>query len=319
MAAAAPQPPPAPPRAAEGGGFFAFLKDGVVVATRNSSLFLPLAALHAARSTAYFATKTLAFRSFAAAVDLDAYYEDGAVDGTLFFGLLIKFLAGRWRLLLPAGVAYIAAHVTLGLAIDAAIAAAAAAAIGQNMTFASFMGTKVKPGNLVGPMATAAFGGIVEWASVGVGMLAMPGVFFGTDVAVLVCLLFQFIAFLFTFFYVGAVRDVAVVASVAEPGLRGAGAVGRARRLMRGGRRLAQAALYSLVAWALHRAVWRMHAAAVARLPRSGLLGTAVPFSLDAVVVYLLVGALKVLCAATITAYYFDCRRTEGDKAGHRE
>lgn len=39
----------APPRAAAaGGGLFGFLKDGVVVSTRNRGLFMPLVALHAA-------------------------------------------------------------------------------------------------------------------------------------------------------------------------------------------------------------------------------------------------------------------------------
>ncbi|CAO2161592.1 unnamed protein product [Urochloa humidicola] len=104
MAAPVTQPPPAPPRAAAQQGFFAFLKDGVVITTRNCGLFLPLAALHAARSTAHLAAKTLAFRSFAAAVDLEAYDDDGA----LFLGLLVMYLASRWRLLLPAGVAYLA-------------------------------------------------------------------------------------------------------------------------------------------------------------------------------------------------------------------
>ncbi|CAL4952405.1 unnamed protein product [Urochloa decumbens] len=297
------QPLPAPPRGAAGGGgggFFGFLKDGVVMVTRNRSLFLPLAALHAARSTAHLAAKTLAFRSFAAA-----------------------YLAGRWRLLLPAGAAYLAAHATLGLAIDAAIAAAAASSSrsgeGQDTTLASVPG-KVK-GNLVGPMATAAFGRIVEWGLVGVGMLlAIPAAVYMDTAIALLALLFQIVAFLFALLYSGAVCEVAVVVAAAEPGLRGAGAAGRARRLMRGARKLAQAALYSLVSWALKKAIWKAHAAAVARLPDSGLLSTTALFPVHGVVVYLLLGALKVLRTATVTAYYLDCRRTkEEDKAGHRD
>jgi hypothetical protein len=67
---------------------------------------------------------------------------------------------------------------------------------------------------------------------------------------------------------------------------------------MRGGRKLAQVALYSLVAWTLDKAVCKMHAA----WTQSGvLLATAPPPG--AVVVYLLCGGLKVLCKATVTAY----------------
>ncbi|CAL4959012.1 unnamed protein product [Urochloa decumbens] len=321
------QPLQALPRGAAGGGgggFFGFLKDGVVMVTRNRSLFLPLAALHAARSTAHLAAKTLAFRSFAAAVDLEAYDDGGgAVDGAQFIGLVFKYLAGRWRLLLPAGAAYLAAHATLGLAIDAAIAAAAASSSrsgeGQDTTLASVLG-KVK-GNLVGPMATAAFGRIVEWGLVGVGLLlAIPAAVYMDTAIALLALLFQIVAFLFALLYSGAVCEVAVVVAAAEPGLRGAGAAGRARRLMRGGRKLAQAALYSLVSWALKKAIWKVHAAAVARLPDSGLLSTTALFPVHGVVVYLLLGALKVLRTATVTAYYLDCRRTEEeDKAGHRD
>ena len=37
-----------------------------------------------------------------------------------------------------------------------------------------------------------------------------------------------------------------------------------------------------------------------------------------AIVVYMLVGAVEVLYTATVTAYYFDCKRTEEEKAaGH--
>jgi hypothetical protein len=71
---------------------------------------------------------------------------------------------------------------------------------------------------------------------------------------------------------------------------------------MRSGRKLAQAALYSLVAWTLDKVVWKMHAVWM----QSGvLLATALPPfpPLGAVVVYLLCSWLKVLCMATITAY----------------
>ncbi|RLM91373.1 hypothetical protein C2845_PM08G01330 [Panicum miliaceum] len=290
--------------------FFGFLKEGVVVATRNRGLFLPLAALHATRSTAFFlASRTLSFRLFATTVDLEAY---DVADDKLLFALLGKFLSGRWCLL-HAGVACVVAHVTLGLAIDVATVSAAVASCsgeGHNNTLSSLLG-KVRRSNLRGPMVTVAFGRIVGWALVGVVLLVMPAVYLSPGMALLV-LLFQFIAFLFTLFY-DAVWSAAVVVSVAEPGLRATAVVRRARGLMRGGRRLAQATLYSLVAWALEKAVWRMHSAVT--MAHGSSIATAL-FPLDGVIVYLLLGALKVLCAATVTAYYFDCRRTEEEKAG---
>lgn len=78
---------------------------------------------------------------------------------------------------------------------------------------------------------------------------------------------------------------MAVVASVAEPGLRGARAAARAWRLMEG--KKAQAALYVAAVWTL------------------SLL-----YNLPAVVVVSLCCADEVFFVAIVTAYYFECRRS---------
>ncbi|KAG2586141.1 hypothetical protein PVAP13_5NG101300 [Panicum virgatum] len=291
-----------PPRAAGGGrSFFGYLKEGVVVATRNRGLFLPLAALHATRSMAFLiARRTLYSWFIAAAADLEAG----------------ELLPGR-RCLLQAGAACVVAHVALGLAIDVAtVFAAVASCSGEsphNTTLSSLLRELVRS-NLRGPVVTSVFGSITGWASVGVTWLVIPAGFLSPGMALLV-LIFELTAFLF-FFYYDAVLSAAVVVSAAEPGLRGAAAVRRARRLVRGGRKLAQAALYSLVVFALEKAIWRTHSVTMARLPHGSSIATAL-FPVDGVIVYLLLGALKVLRTTTITAYYFDCRRT--DKAGHAE
>ncbi|KAL6627092.1 hypothetical protein ACP70R_030818 [Stipagrostis hirtigluma subsp. patula] len=306
MATAAQSPSP-PPRPRE--GFFTFLKRGVLIPTRNRGLFLPLAALYATRSTAFLLVRTLTCWSFAATVDGDA--------SVRFFTQLGRFLADcPW--LLPAGAVYLAAHVALGLAIEVAVACAAVASCsGERHTLHSLLMGKVK-GNLRGPMVTIVSGDIRGWAYyLGAAAASTVLAAFLSALSVgagLLALILMFLGLFFFVMYFPVVCAVAVVASVAEPGRRGGGALERARRLMRG--KKGQAVLYTAVAWALEQAVWKTHALAMASMPQSVAAAMVRP---DAVVVYLFLGVLKVFCTATVTAYYFECRATEEEKAGHRE
>jgi len=173
--------------------------------------------------------------------------------------------------------------------------------------------------NLSGYMETAVFVQVVGLASAVACMLVLLAVLAAADAYMgvgpipgeLVYFLLHLIATPVVFIYYSVAREVAVVVSVAEPGLRAGGALRRARRLTRGAKKVAQATLHTILSWALNTAVWKMYAVAMARVP-------AAPFWLDAIVVYMLVGAVEVLYMATVTAYYFDCKRTEEEKAaGH--
>lgn len=324
MAAAVAEPRPPPPRAAGSRrGFFGFLKDGVLVTTRNRSLFLPLAALHAARSLALLAARILAIRYLGPTLGLKADGDDG-----FFSALLDKFLDGRWWLL-PVGVAYLVADVAnmvLGQAIQVAMVCAAVASCSAasieggpgrtTLTLASLLGEVRR--NLSRYMETDVFVQVVGLASAFAGMLVLVAVLtaaaaylhVGPLPGELVYFLLHLIATPVILIYYSIAREVAVVVSVAEPGLRAGGAFRRARQLTRGAKKVAQATLHALLSRALNKAVWKMYAVTMARVP-------AAPFWLDAVVVYMLVGAVDVLYMATVTAYYFDCKRTEEEKAGH--
>lgn len=321
MAAAVVQPRPPPPRAAGSRrGFFAFLKDGVLVTTRNRGLFLPLGALHAARLLALLAARIVALRYLGPTLGLKANGDDG------FFSALLD---GRWWLL-PAGAACLVADVAnmvLGQAIQVAMVCAAVASCSAasieggpgrtTLTLASLLGEVRR--NLSGSMATAVFVQVVGLASAVACMLVLLAVLAAADAYMglgpipgeLVYFLLHLIATPVVFIYYSVAREVAVVVSVAEPGLRAGGALQRARRLTRGAKKVAQATLHTILSWALNKAVWKMYAVAMARVP-------AAPFWLDAIVVYMLVGAVEVLYMATVTAYYFDCKRTGEEKAsGH--
>ena len=87
----------------------------------------------------------------------------------------------------------------------------------------------------------------------------------------------HFTATLVVSIYDYATRQVAVVVSVAEPGLRDGGGLRRARRLTRGAKKAAQATLHVLLSWALDKAVWKMYEVAVARVPDS-IADAAAPF-----------------------------------------
>jgi hypothetical protein len=105
-----------------------------------------------------------------------------------------------------------------------------------------------------------------------------------------------------------ALCAVAVVASVAEPGLCGRGAVARACRLMRGKYKQAMDSIVS--SSILHTAFWLLCTlVAMAGLPASGTVKC------------LLLVAEEMISVANVTEYYFECRNREEqeDKAGHRD
>ncbi|KAL6850155.1 hypothetical protein ACP4OV_020782 [Aristida adscensionis] len=305
----APLPPPTRPAHACGGGgdagFFAFLKHGVLVPARNCRLFVPLVALHAARSVSWLLVDKLALTVGLVPAIGDVYDVD---DGKLFFSQLGELLAGR-PCVLPAGAAYLAMHrhtprsllrkvrgnlrgpavtVVAGWAAAYAYVAAVAGAFVSSVLAGVFLDA------------------LLPYTMNGVAVLAVP-------LAVLVVLLG---ALVYTF-YLPVLLDVAVVASVAEPGRRGAAALRRAWRLMRGTKRVAQAVVYTVVTGAMDKKIGKM-----ARVTMAWLLKTGAPKAVmwsAPVLFYLAFAALNACCMVAVSAYYLECRRVEEDKEDTRD
>ncbi|KAJ1267933.1 hypothetical protein BS78_07G096800 [Paspalum vaginatum] len=295
-------------------GFFTFLKQGAVLPARNAALFAPLLVLTAALAAALLLGNALAVQPLAAALLLDADAISRVDPATAAYRDLVRALQSDLRRLLLAAGACLLGAVVAGSALKIATVFAAVAAYSSSSSSSAFAAARR---NVWGPVLTVLFGYAIELACAGgiaaLGVLAVVLL----DYSLLLLFLDVLAALLASLFlvYLTVVCAVAVAVSAAEPGRRGAGAVSRAWRLMRG--RGAQAALYVVATWGLGAAVSPVYTLALAWWPRSAARGVAA-----GVAYVLLLGAVEVFSVAAVTAYYFHCReRTEELEeimAGHR-
>ncbi|KAM0840494.1 hypothetical protein ACQ4PT_059624 [Festuca glaucescens] len=289
---------------------FTFLKHGILPPTSRCGLFLQLVAVSAVLSTALHLFKSHALQPLApAAANLWANFCRRDVEAKALATLVENFLANQgWLLLL--GAAYLVADIALAFAIQIATVSAAMATLsGERHSFLPFL-RKAK-GNATGPFVTVALGCLLKAAFVGAIILYYAAVFSHQHSPRVLSrhAMLGVIAVLF-YLFLDVVCAVAFVASVAEPGLRGTGAMGRAWRLASEGE--VRAVLYVTGTLLLGRAASEVCILAVALLPRAA--ATVITY-------YLLLGAAQVFSAAAVTAYYFECskRNVEDPKARHTE
>lgn len=313
MAAASARPPPP--------CFFAFLKHGALLPARHGGLFLPLIALTAALAAALLLTNSLAVQPLAAAALVDASAISRADPAGAAYPGLVRALRGDLRRLLLEVGACVLAAVVVGSAIKIATVFAAVRAFSsgaddeaERLTVSAVLGSA--RGNLWGPVATVAFGYVLEVACAGaIVALALATVYL-LERSLLLLFLDVLLVLLASLFlvYLTVVCAVAVVVSVAEPGRHGAAAVSRAWRLMEG--RGARAALYVVATCALGAAVSPVYTLALRWWPRSPCAGVAAGAAYVA-----LLGAVEVFSVAAVTAYYFECRDSKEEEevvAAHR-
>ena len=301
--------PPAAAAARQQPGFFTFLKHGAVVPARNAALFAPLLALTAALAAALLLGNALAVQPLAAAVLLDADAISRADPAPAAYRDVVRALRHDLRGLLLAAGGCLLGAVVAGSAIKIATVFAAVAAFPSassssgGATVAAAVGAA--KGNLWGPVLTIAFGYALELAcAAAIVALAVLAVAL-LDYSLLLLFLDALLVLLASLFlvYLTVVCAVAVVVSAAEPGRRGAGAVSRAWRLMRG--RGAQAALYVVATCALSAAVSPVYTLALRWWPRSAAAGAGAGAAY-----VLLLGAVEVFSTAAVTAYYLECRES---------
>ncbi|CAO2206298.1 unnamed protein product [Urochloa humidicola] len=309
-------PPPALNARRPRPGFFTFLKHGAAIPARNGALFLPLLALTAALAAALLLGNALAVQPLAAAVLLDADAISRADPATAAYRHLVRALQSDLRRLLLAAGGCLLGAVVAGSAIKiatvfAAVAAfpfpssAAADAERRASVSAAAAALGAAKGNLWGPVLTIAFGYALELAcAAAIVALAVLAVAL-LDYSLVLLFLDALLVLLASLFlvYLAVVCAVAVAVSAAEPGRRGAAAVSRAWRLMRG--RGAQAALYVVATCALGAAVSPVYTLALSWWRRSAAAGVAA-----GVAYVLLLGAVEVFSTAAVTAYYFECRES---------
>ncbi|XP_062195629.1 uncharacterized protein LOC133898857 [Phragmites australis] len=300
-------------------GFFAFLGHGALLPARSRGLFMPLLVLTAALAAALLLGNALAVQPLAAAVLLDADAISRADPTTAAYREIVRSLQLHVQRLLLAVGACLFAAVVAGSAIKIATVFAAVAAFSggaeRRATVATALGAA--KGNVWGPVLTVAFGYVLELACASaIVALALFAVVL-LDYSLLLLFLDALLVLLASLFlvYLSVVCAVAVVVSAAEPGRRGAGAVSRAWRLMRG--KNAQAVLYVVATCALSAVVSPVYTLALRWWPRSAASGATA-----GVAYVLLLGAVEVFSVAAVTAYYFECRENKEEEevimSGHR-
>uniref|UniRef100_A0A804REA5 Uncharacterized protein n=1 Tax=Zea mays TaxID=4577 RepID=A0A804REA5_MAIZE len=272
-------------------GFFTFVKHGAVLPAQNSALFVPLLVLTAALAAALLLGNALSVQPLAAAVLLDADAISRIDPASAAYRELVRAFQSDLRRLLLAGDGCLLGAVVAG------------ARRGQGQLLGPHTDRRVRVHPGAGLRAA-----IVALAVLAVVLL---------DYSLLLLFLDALLALLASLFlvYLTVVCSIAVAVFAAEPGRRGAGAVGRAWRLMRG--QGAQAAVYVVATCALGAAVSPVYTLMLSCWPRSAISGVAA-----GVVYVLLLGAVEVFSMVAVTAYYLECREcveeVEEIMAGHR-
>jgi hypothetical protein len=307
-------------------GFFTFVKHGAVLPAQNSALFVPLLVLTAALAAALLLGNALSVQPLAAAVLLDADAISRIDPASAAYRELVRAFQSDLRRLLLAGDGCLLGAVVAGSAIKIATVFAAVAtfsAADRRATVAAALGAA--RANFWGPILTVAFGYILElacappswpWPCSRSSSWTTPSCSSSST---------------------RCSRSSRRSSSSTSPSsalspspcprrspggvalarwaARGAGAVGRAWRLMRG--RGAQATVYVVARCALGATVSPVYTLALSCWPRSAVSGV-----VAGVVYVLLLGAVEVFSVAAVTAYYLECREcveeVEEIMAGHR-
>lgn len=285
--------------------FFNFLKEGLLLPNHNRSLFAAIFGLFIASSSLLLLTNDLAVQPLTNEILLDAKALNSTDPRSPDFAELLKDIQDDTRELMIVGAAYLLFAVVIGSAVRIVVLFAAVATYsGELHTFGALLG-KVKA-QLKGPVLTLVFVYILESAYIAI--LAVM-----TAVLVFLLVKHYFVLFLLgslPFFagliflvYFSVLCSFSVVVSVAEPGCHGAGAVGRAWRLVKGKKR--RAVLFVAVTNALGVVVSPVHTLATAcarNSVASGLL-------LD-LVYAILMAAVGLFAVCAITAFYYECKES---------
>ncbi|CAL4924015.1 unnamed protein product [Urochloa decumbens] len=286
---------------------FNFLKEGLLLPTHNRRLFAAVFAITVASTYVLLLGNYLALQPLTDEIRIDTNALNSTDPSSPEFLRLIQEIQDDTRDLLIASAAYLLVAVMVGWVIKIAVLFAAVTTYSDEMhTFASLLG-RVKA-HLKGPLLTLAFVSALGIAYVALvtamgGLLAflvvkqyLALVFIGALLVVVASIFLVYFSF---------VCSLSIVVAVAEPGCHGAGAVGRAWRMMKG--KLLRAVLFVVVTVVLSAALWPVYNLAKTCAASNVAAGLLLGF-LYAV----LMAAVQVFGVCAMTAFYYECkRRTE--------
>lgn len=283
--------------------FFNFLKEGLLLPSHNRRLFAAVFTVIAASTCLLLVGNDLVVQPLAVELNLDTK----ALNSTDFRSPdllpLIRKTQADTRALLLTSTAYFLFGAVIRSAIQIVVFFAAVSTYsGELHTFGSLLG-RVKA-QVKGPVLTFAFVCALEITYVAL-LVAMStlvmvlmikkyyGLFFVGSLLLLP--LFVFLV------YFSFLCSMSVVVAVAEPGCYGAGALGRAWRLLKGKRR--RVMLFISVTGVLAAALTPMYTLAKRRELTNMAAGLLLEF-----LYVILMSALQLFATCAMAAFYYECK-----------
>ncbi|CAD6339013.1 unnamed protein product [Miscanthus lutarioriparius] len=284
--------------------FFNFLKEGLLLPSHNWRLFAAVFTIIAASSCLLLLGNDLAVQPLRDELDQDTKALH-SIDPSSPAGILqlVQKTKDDARALLLTSAAYFLFGAITRSAIQVVVLFAAVATYsGELHTFGSLLG-KVKA-QLKGPVLTLAFVYALEIAYVAL-LVAMSALLMFLKVKKYFVLLtvgsLLFLVPVVFLVYFSFLCSLSVVVAVAEPGCHGAGALGRAWRLLKGKRRRAMLFIFvtALLAVALTPIYTLANRCALSNMGEGLLLGF---------LYVILMAAVQVFAFCAMTALYYECK-----------
>jgi len=283
--------------------FFNFLKEGLLLPAQNRRLFAAVFAIIIASTSLLLLGQFLAVKPLLDEISIDTKALNSTDPRSPDFMHLIQEIQVDARDLMITSAVYVLVSLIIGWVIRIIVLFAAVATYsGELHTIASLLG-KAKA-QLKGPILTLAFVCALEIAYLAL-VAAMAGLLFFLMIKrylalLFVCALLVIVASIFAVYF-SFVCSLSIVVAVAEPGCHGAGAVGRAWRLMKGKGKLLQAVFFIFVTVVLAAAFWPVYTLAKTCAVTNMALGLLLGLLYTA-----LMAAVQVFASCAMTAFYYE-------------
>ncbi|XP_047049813.1 uncharacterized protein LOC124654881 [Lolium rigidum] len=293
--------------------FFNFLKEGLLLPSRNRRLFTAVSAFILAATALIVLANDLGLQPLADEIKVDIKALNTTEPGSLEYAKLVQEIRNDARELLLVGAGYLLLALVVGAAVRIVVLFAAVSTYSGEQpatTFGALLG-KAKA-QIKGPLLTLAFIYVLEIvyvallvAMVGlVSFLAVKQYFVTLLVASLLVIAASVCLVYFSF-----ICSFSVVVAVAEPGCYGAAALGKAWRLVKG--KKWQVVLYVAVTAVLAAAVSPVRTLATTCAVNSVALGL-----LLGIVYAVLLALVQLFTICAMAAFYYERRESVDSQLG---
>ncbi|XP_044954937.1 uncharacterized protein LOC123405231 [Hordeum vulgare subsp. vulgare] len=301
-----------------GPSFFNFLKEGLLLPTRNRRLFMAVYAVVFASTTLLLLSSDVVIQPLANEIQLDLMALDSADPGSPDFAKLVQEVQDDTKELLLVGAGYLVLAVVVSSAVRILLLFAAVSTYSDSEPGATSLSLGALLGKaraqLKGPLLTLGFVYVLQ--IVCIVLVAFMGVLLGVLMFMLRHHLIVLVvastpllaaAIIFTVYF-SFLCSLSIVVAVAEPGRHGAAALGEAWRLAKGKRR--QIVPYLAATGALAAVLSPVHT-----LARACAGDNKVALGLLLGLVYAALMALVQLFAVcAMTAFYYECKENSDNQ-----